>query len=367
MFNNRISHLLLNNQELKFLRLPRFRARHYQVNNNNNNNTVFSCQPDINKFSPINRQKHQVILNLDVRHVRNYSNLSQTKESSRVPSNNEEEEIDDDLGQLIMTENGYLYSILTNSSKYSNTIVPPLFAELSQQNDLSLPTRDYFIENNSPSTISPSELLEIFKAISYHAKINSEKLDNKHDRILELVDQHVGNYTHRELWLLMRILAMWYPIDKELKTPSLLKLENHLDNETIARLNTKDLMIDEILMTCDLWYQLRQSRYSKFVGQAVKNLGKKPQKLSPHNYIHYMFLLNIARKPAINMYELEYHLELIIKEFNVNELGVIALGFFKTETRIRNPAILRHMIQSCIDNIDTVGDYIICAFMKLSR
>lgn len=372
MFNKRVSQFILTNYEIQYLKLSNISgSRHYQSSNNKiTSSCKLNYQSQFNTILKINKKKQFCSSNMA---IKTYSNLSQKIQSiednnnthSTLMDNNSTHDDSDNFDKQF-TENGYLYSILNSSNKYSATIVPPLFDQLSSDESFVKNLPEIVPEENTVNTLSPSELLDLLKSICYHAKVNNELLSDKHARLLSLLDYHIANLTNDELWLLMRILAMSaLPIQKTKKHSALVKLEKHLNEESQKRMR-KDWSINEVLMTCDLFYQMRLPRDS-FVSGALKKLGTKPQKLTAENFVHYMYLLNIGRKPAINMYELEYHLESIIKTYTIEELGIIGLGFFKTNTRIRNPALLNHIIKLAIENIDTIDNYIICAFMKLSR
>ncbi|CAD6237462.1 GSCOCG00002324001-RA-CDS [Cotesia congregata] len=260
-----------------------------------------------------------------------------------------------------LTENLYAYTILKNSSKV-NTLVPQLIPEEDIPEDVVA----RILEKNHED-YSPEEVLEHFRLLSFHRGRQKTGLltADKHKNILQALKKYLHDFSDEELWSLFRYIELWYPMQLTTKQPLLKELEKAMDQECLLRMNIWS--VDEWLKICDLWYHLRQSRESNFVLRCMKKLGRKPSKLTAGNYLHYMFLFNISRKPDLNMYELEYRLEKCVNQFTGNELGIIAMGFFKTSTPIRNPQLLEKIIDNCIRDIDEIEEISFTAIMKITR
>ncbi|KAK0167307.1 hypothetical protein PV327_004724 [Microctonus hyperodae] len=160
-------------------------------------------------------------------------------------------------------------------------------------------------------------------------------------------------------------MVLWPIVGRYNKSGVFKKLFSTIDETLLVRLN--DFTVDQMLMGCDLIYQQKSFRISKFGNKVMTKLGMKPKKLSAENYVHYMYLFVVIREPAINMYELEYTLESIVDKYSGDELGVIALAFFKTKTPIRNPALIDKIINKCICDMDHIGERSISAIMKIAR
>lgn len=294
-----------------------------------------------------------------------YSNLSsQCNESTNEHDSDEDEAYGTDKSErtLRMTENLYAYTVLKNSGRMDNIIVPSLIPEEDVPEDVV----EKIIKKNHEDS-SPAEVLEDFRLLSYHrGKLREGVLSpEKHSNILNTLKKYLADFSDDQLWNLFRYIELWYPMERSTKEPLLTELEKAMDQECLLRSNVWS--VDDLLKTCDLWYHLRCARQSHFVSKCVKRLGKKPGKLKAENYLYYMFLLNIARKLEINMYELEYRLEKFIDKFEGNELGIVAMGFFKTRTPIRNPNLLDKMIDTSVKDIYKMGEISIAAVMKITR
>lgn len=287
--------------------------------------------------------------------VRPYSQLSEVTESDDEDNDNSE------TGYQKVTENKYAYWVLRSSDKCKGQL-RPLIIPKEQIPDEVIQT----ILAKNYDDCSPSEVLEDFRIVTYHAKLNSVKLSSdKHEKILNKLTAYVNDYSDEEICNIMEYMTLWYPMINATKIQAFLNLESALDKKT--RLSMDDMSYGHILLLCDLWFQMRRARISDFVAKAIKRLGKRSKQLTPGEYLHYMFLLNASRVPAINMYELEFSLEPIIDQFSANELGIIAMAFFKTRTPIRNPALLDKIMDKSIADIENIGDICISAIMKAIR
>ncbi|XP_057318256.1 FAST kinase domain-containing protein 5, mitochondrial [Microplitis mediator] len=294
-----------------------------------------------------------------------YSNLSsQCNETTNEHDSDEDEVYGTDKSErtLRLTENLYAYTLLKNSDKMGNIIVPLLIPD----EDIPEDVVQKIIEKNHEDS-SPAEVLEDFRLLSYHrGKLQDGVLSpEKHSNILNTLKKYLADFSDDQLWNLLRYIELWYPMQRSTKEPLLIELEKAMDQECHLRSNLWS--VDDIMKTCDLWYHLRYARQSRFVSKWVKKLGKRSGKLKAEHYLYYMFLINIARKLEINMYELEYRLEKFIDKFNGNELGIVAMGFFKTRTPIRNPDLLDKMIETSVKDMHEMGEISIAAVMKITR
>ncbi|XP_011297761.1 uncharacterized protein [Fopius arisanus] len=294
--------------------------------------------------------------------IKGYSKLSQVPQASAIPDDPSDEDCSHDGSNrpIRMTENRRAYEVL-QSDRYKKTIIRKIIPD----EEFSEETIENILQREWTETPEVSKLMENFRILSYDARSKNKKFTDRHIKILERLQLVCKDLLTDQIWLLLRYLEMWYPMEIKTRLRALTALEDALDDECYRR--GIDWDADDLLMTCDLFYHLRRARQSKFIGFAMKKLGLKPTKMSSDNYPHYMYLLSIGRKPYINMYELEYRLEAIVEEFNAEELAVIAMGFFKTETSIRNPALSGHIVQKCVDNMNNLDEIFISAVMKMAR
>lgn len=82
-----------------------------------------------------------------------------------------------------------------------------------------------------------------------------------------------------------------------------------------------------------------------------------------------MFYANTSRKflPILPMYEIEQEINSYYNDFNVKELGIVSLGFFKTQTPIRNQELIKKLYVSVINEIENINSIDLAAFLKVFK
>jgi len=82
-----------------------------------------------------------------------------------------------------------------------------------------------------------------------------------------------------------------------------------------------------------------------------------------------MFYANTSRKflPTLPMYDIEQEICSYYNDFNIKELGIVALGFFKTQTPIRNQELVKNLYNSVIKEIVNINSIELAAFLKVLK
>lgn len=253
-------------------------------------------------------------------------------------------------------ENEYARNLFLNSINYSTTVMKPIttHAYVTNEEALSLLERDWCL-------MTSGEILSAVKKLSYNIR------SDKNERIdpLEYTNAFklpLEKLSDNDLMIMMRHLV---PFRNFLNHSFYQSFCERVDRECVKRF--LQLSTNQMLLLCDVIYQMLRSNKSQYMWYCVRNLGNKPNKLAPKQLVQILFFLNVCRKPPINMYELEYHLERCINELSINELGIAALGFFKTRTRIRNLIFLDKIMRKTIAEVDAVDSVSIGAILKLIR
>jgi len=80
-----------------------------------------------------------------------------------------------------------------------------------------------------------------------------------------------------------------------------------------------------------------------------------------------MFYANTSRKflPTLPMYDIEQEICSYYNDFNIKELGIVSLGFFKTQTPIRNQQLVKNLYNSVIKEIVHINSIELAAFLKV--
>jgi len=82
-----------------------------------------------------------------------------------------------------------------------------------------------------------------------------------------------------------------------------------------------------------------------------------------------MFYANTSRKflPTLPMYDIEQEICSYYNDFSIKELGIVSLGFFKTQTPIRNQELVKNLYNSVIKEIVDINSIELAAFLKVLK
>lgn len=142
-------------------------------------------------------------------------------------------------------------------------------------------------------------------------------------------------------------------------------LWNHLDN--LCQQSCKDWNRSQLLIMCDHWYRLNVFRIGHFGKQALYRILKKMKACSSHEIVQSLFYINIRRFfPDVNKVQLQVHLVTIVSALSVEEVGICAMGFFKTKSRIVSFSLMEMMIRKFITGAETANFLSITCLMKVS-
>lgn len=110
------------------------------------------------------------------------------------------------------------------------------------------------------------------------------------------------------------------------------------------------------LLFTDHFYQLNLGRTSKLTYQVVMKMGRNIPKLPKDQLLQMLFYLNVTRSPIDEMIDIERNLIKSMDAMTIDEVSVICMGFFKTQTRIRNPVVLEKLYDKLRANLSTVDN-----------
>ncbi|XP_014484768.1 PREDICTED: uncharacterized protein LOC106749627 [Dinoponera quadriceps] len=259
----------------------------------------------------------------------------------------------------IMGENDYAHRLFLNSYKYAKSMMlrNTAHAEVSNEKAKELLEQDW-------SQKIGNELLSAVKKLSYNISYNDERIDEHlYKNAFVAMHNNHQKLNDQDLITLTRYLVPF--CQYLIKEPFCQQFYKQLNLECVKRF--MNLSVNNMLALCDTFYEMAHSYKSEYIWYAIRKLGNKPQKLAPHHLIQVLFFLNVCRKLPINMYELEYHLEQCFDELTINEVGVAALGFFKTGTKIKSHWLLSRLMTRTIAELNYTDTVSIGAIAKLIR
>lgn len=256
-------------------------------------------------------------------------------------------------------ESDYARNLFLSSSKYAASVMSPntVHAHVTKEQALKLLEQDW-------TSLSNDELLSAVKRLSYNIQYSDEVINSfKYKNAIEELSSRFQKLTDDKLIVMMKHLVPFREKFQGLRFYH--DLCRQLDKECLTRFML--LPINDMLLLCDTLYEINHKPAPEYIWYVIRKLGNKPRKLSPHQLVQVLFFLNVCRKPPINMYELEYYLEQCLDELSINELGVAALGFFKTGSMIRSADLLNRIMHKIINEIEYADSVSIGAIVKLIR
>lgn len=211
----------------------------------------------------------------------------------------------------------------------------------------------------------PDELYAAWlKLVQYCAKTNTQISDERFGDFIRVYCEQLHQFTDEQLVGTLRLMQQ-LPEPESTKVANYMELWNTLDIECCRRIERWS--VAQLLLISDAWYQLNLARIGEFVWQALRKIGRKIRKLPPEQLVQSMFLCNLLRRPVFEMFDFEVNLAQSVDRMTLDELGVMSMGFFKTQTPIRNPELLQQLFTRLEAELNTVEDITLVAILKVLR
>uniref|UniRef100_A0A1B0CGV9 Fast kinase domain-containing protein 5 n=1 Tax=Lutzomyia longipalpis TaxID=7200 RepID=A0A1B0CGV9_LUTLO len=258
-------------------------------------------------------------------------------------------------------ENDYAHGILERVGKYHliKDDVKSIGELLSEQQFREI------CERKSWSGVPHGEMVETFEKLAVYCGKNDIKLaDSRLDIFIDAMVELCFSFTDDLLLKTLRLLTHFPPSDG-INSRNFVEIWSALDDACVERIDK--WQTEQLLLVCDHWYALNLAKVCKCTFQATKKLGRKLKALSPTNLVQTMFYVNMRRKPLLDMFDFEVNLFESIDNLSLDEIAVMSMGFFKTETKIRNPELVDKIFQRVTAEIKTVQDISLVSIMKILR
>uniref|UniRef100_A0A0K8TZK4 FAST kinase domain-containing protein 5 n=1 Tax=Bactrocera latifrons TaxID=174628 RepID=A0A0K8TZK4_BACLA len=209
------------------------------------------------------------------------------------------------------------------------------------------------------------EVFDTFNALAYYCIRTSTCIsDSRFEQFCQIFCEQTHKLSNEQLLSALRLLSQ-LPTEKSVREPNYMQLWNNLDVECCRRI--EHWSSDELLLVCDAWYSLNLARVCEFAWEALRKLGRKVRRMQPEQLVQAMFYCNVLRRPVFEMFDFEVNLVRFVDSMSLQELGVMSMGFFKTQTPIRNPELLDHLYKCLIAEIETVDDITMVSILKVLR
>ncbi|KAH8418968.1 hypothetical protein KR222_010593, partial [Zaprionus bogoriensis] len=260
---------------------------------------------------------------------------------------------------FVDSENNYAHRILAGSLKPYQIV-----------RSTDLPSQPHI--NEAPRTVlrpaentEPGELYADWQQlVQYIAQSQAQISEERFTDFVRVYCQQLHLFNDEQLVGTLRHLRQ-IPAPESTRALNYVELWNTLDIECCRRIERWSST--QLLLVSDAWYQLHLARIGEFVWLALRKLGRKVRKLPPEQLVQSMFLCNLLRRPVFEMFDFEVNLARCVDQMTLQELGVMAMGFFKTQTPIRNPELIEQIYTRLQAELDTVEDITLVALLKVLR
>lgn len=261
-------------------------------------------------------------------------------------------------------ENTHAHNIMQSSTKSYQLFLPlPHRRHDIALTDALLKVYDT-MDDDAKQTRSLEEVLSDYKSIVYYCKeTNTLFSDGRFSNFAKYFCRVVYELSDEQL---LETLQLWelLPIEENVRVSNFIDVWNSLDLVCCNRIHR--WKVNELLLFCDVWYNLRLARICDFVPEAVYKLGRKVVKMTPSQLVQTMFMCNVLRRSTFSSIDFEQNLIKTAKELSIDELGVMSMGFFKTQTPIHNKEFLTYLYQRLRQELDTVTDITFVSILKVS-
>lgn len=249
---------------------------------------------------------------------------------------------------FVDNENRYAHQILQAKDQYH-----VVRRQLDQDDPSQLHSLDVSIDQDY-SQFSHQEVLRHLNRVAKFCRNNSVCIsDQRFDRFVDHFTHVCFDLDDNSLIEALRILAH-VPETAGLNTRNFVELWSVLDDACVERILSWDT--DTILLVCDHWYLLNLGKVNKFNWQATKKLGRKLRKLETHQLVQAMFYCNLLRSPTVEMIDFEMGMGQRIDEMSLDEVAVMCMGFFKTQTSLKGFDLIGEIYRRLMRDVDSVQD-----------
>lgn len=256
---------------------------------------------------------------------------------------------------FVDNENRYAHNILQVHPNYN----------ICRQETLSFLDTAINAQRDDWTDISAADVLDHLKwVVKQCVDQNISISDDKFDCFIDCFTEICFNFTDEQLLVALKTIV-YIPETNSLNTKNFVELWNCLDDACVERIASWD--IDRILLVCDHWYILNLGKVNKFNWEANKKLGRRLRKLAPHHLVQTMFYCNLLRSPIVDMIGFEVNMVQSIGRMSIDEIAVMCMGFFKTQTPIKNPVLITEIYRRLIQDLKTVQDISFVNVVKTLR
>ncbi|XP_069675089.1 FAST kinase domain-containing protein 5, mitochondrial isoform X1 [Periplaneta americana] len=263
-----------------------------------------------------------------------------------------------------VSENEFAYLVLKRNPAYANTLAPTISSSelenVSEDEFCDLVKKEWAIQ-------SAENVLLGFKKLSFYSDKQRQSLsDEKYNALSEALVSKCSLLNDDDLISVLGCLRKW-SIQNSAKAKNYVELWNAIDKQCYVRMEKWDR--NKLLFVADHWHLLYLGRISDFMWHCTTRLSRKPEKLTPQQLVQCMFYINVRRKfpPHVSVYDFEYSLINCVDQLTLDELGIMAMGFFKSEKPIRSQNLLHELMRRIVNEVESIHEITLAALLKVIR
>ncbi|GAB6025236.1 hypothetical protein CHUAL_010656 [Chamberlinius hualienensis] len=168
-----------------------------------------------------------------------------------------------------------------------------------------------------------------------------------------------------EVCQILSCLTMW-PATESVKSHNYKTLWNRLDEECSARASHWDSV--KLIQVAHVWYKLGLSRITNYNYKMINIICGQIKSLDVHTLINTLFFINLQRKiyPKF-MIEIEKKILRIVEHLNLDELGIVSLAYFKTQTSIKSKDLIVAILTKSQSNFHQMNSFNVTSVAKVMR
>lgn len=221
-----------------------------------------------------------------------------------------------------------------------------------------------FVLEQSYKGKSPDDLISTFNVLSHHCK-NTETCisSDDYDEFIQNLVLKLKNLSDDKILRVLEDLNR-FPQAQNTYTKNFHELWKELDKECIER--SRNWKYPQMLKVCNLWLMLHLCRIGDYTGKVVSKITRRVDRLSKDAFLEVMFYLSICRI-KIPLTDVETKFLEVIDTLTINEIGIVCLAFFKTESSIRDAKLIDKIYDRTIKSIASIEDITLVNILKTIR
>ncbi|XP_018561689.1 FAST kinase domain-containing protein 5, mitochondrial [Anoplophora glabripennis] len=254
-------------------------------------------------------------------------------------------------------ENAFAFSVINKDANDIPVPVSPLY---------EITTLEEFNEvlNQNWRRSSCTEIVNALKNVTGYCISNGVNIsDTRFDKLVDGLMDHCEKLSDTELFELLQCLSEIPPCDSA-SSHNFHDVWSCLDDICCWKMIEWD--IEKMFKFANIWYKLNLAKMGDYIFAVIDRLTKKADRLTKDQLVHVFFYFNVCRKRAVD-FEYEYALEKKINEMNVDEVAVVAMGYFKTKTKIKLTPIIETMVRKINENSKSIHEISLAAIIKVIR